>query len=293
MGFIHLATGVLFDTTNEEGRLLHTATGTCVDLDPLATLFLQTALEAETKAHTLAALASRVDATQEQLEEALASVLDHLLTHGFLSTTASPDAGHAEAGQVPFFSEGAMMPQPRLSGHSHVDWEFFLTGQVMNSSLPRFSCFRRGYACWKTGTLLLLLGYAHLVASLFESLRQSKRAERVRQRTWRVLVQRLSRCLSHPSKLDADCTMRVARRELVFCQILVRLLAPTAACLVRSIAFCAYLRALGLPATVVIGRARFDLSGWYSFHSWTELAGYVVNDHTELQSGYTILQRIP
>ncbi len=83
MGFIHLASGVLFDATNERGKILHTATGTCLDLDPLATLFLQVALSSETKEHTLAALASRVDATHEQLEEALTSVLAQLLTFRF------------------------------------------------------------------------------------------------------------------------------------------------------------------------------------------------------------------
>lgn len=293
MGYIHLAAGVVFDTTNEEGHLLHTATGTCVDLDPLATLFLQTALEAETKVHSLAALASRVDATQEQLEEALTAVLNRLLTHRFLSTTASCAGGREKASQVPFRAEKAMTLTPRLSKDAHINWEFFLTGQMVNSPLPRFSFSRRGYACWKTGTILLFLGHAHLVASWFEALRQPKRAERVRQRAWEALTQRLSPLPSHPSKVDADCAVRVARRELVFCQMFVRLFAPTAVCLVRSIAFCAYLRALGLPATVVIGRARFDLSSAYSFHAWTELAGQVVNDHAELQSGYAVVSVFP
>lgn len=56
--------------------------------------------------------------------------------------------------------------------------------------------------------------------------------------------------------------------------------------------FCTYPRALGLPAIVVIGRARFDLSSQYAFHTWTELAGQVVNDHAELQSGYAVMAHI-
>jgi len=293
MGFIHLAAGVLFDTTNEAGTLFNTATGTCLDLDPLATLFLQTALEGETKAHILATLASRIDATQEQLEEALQAVLAHLLTHRFLSTTVSSHTGGDEAEHVPAFSAEGMMAQPQLSRHSHIDWEFFLTGQIVNSPLPRFSCFRRGYACWKTGTILFFMGYTHLVASLLESLRRPKRAAKVRQHAWEVLAQRLSHLGSYQSEVDAACAVRVARRELVWCQMLVRALAPTAVCLVRSIAFCTYLRTLGLPATVVIGRACFDLSSKYSFHAWTELAGLVINDHTELQTGYKTIQRLP
>ncbi len=103
----------------------------------------------------------------------------------------------------------------------------------------------------------------------------------------------LSRLESHQNNLERERAARLARRELVFCQMLVRTLAPTGVCLIRSIAFCTYLRALGLPAKVVIGRACFDLSGHYPFHAWVELAEWVVNDHAELQSGYDILQRIP
>ncbi len=295
MGFIHLAPGVLFDATNEEGQILHTATGTCLNLDPLATLFLQVALSSETKAHALAALVSRVDATHEQLEEALASVLDQLLTFRFLSTTASSDAWVREAGHVPFFSAQEMKPshQPLPGSQDRVDWEFFLTGREVNAPLPRLSLFRRGYAFWKTGNILLFVGYSHLVARLFDLLRQYKRAQQVRQRGWETLSQILSRLGSHQSNLEGERAARLARRELVFCQMLVRVLAPTGVCLIRSIAFCTYLRALGLPAKVVIGRACFDLSGHYPFHAWVELAGWVVNDHAELQSGYAILQRIP
>jgi sugar phosphate isomerase/epimerase len=38
---------------------------------------------------------------------------------------------------------------------------------------------------------------------------------------------------------------------------------------------------------------RFDLSGHAPFHAWVELAGLVVNDHAELQSGYRVIQRLP
>jgi hypothetical protein len=264
-------------------------------LDPLATLFLQVALSVETKAHALARLVSHIDATDVQLEESLLFVLDQLLSLGFLSTTPSSNAYREEVGRVPSFSVEAMNPshQPHVSRHSLVDWEFFLTGQMVNSPLPRFSLFRRGYAFWETGNILLLVGYSHLIASLLESLRRHKRAELLRRREWETLSQRLSRLKCHHSNLEPDLLWRLARRELVFCQMLVRFLAPTGVCLVRSIAFCTYLRALGLPAQVVIGRACFDLSSHYFFHAWTELAGLVVNDHAELQSGCVVLQRFP
>jgi hypothetical protein len=295
VGFIFLASGVCFDTTNEEGQLFHTATGACVDLDPIATIFLQIALETKTRVQALVVLTARIDATDAQLEEALEATLHHLLTLGFLNTMAPINAEHDEVEPLPCLQEGVMMPQhvPLHCELAHVDWEFFLTGQIVNSPLPRFSCGRRGYASFQTGTMLLFVGSTHLIVYLCEALGQSLLAERVRQRAWKALMQRLSRLGQNFLKVNAEDAVRVARRELGICQVVVRCLAPTALCLVRSVAFCAYLRALGFPATLVIGRACFDLTSRHPFHAWVELAGQVVNDHTELQSGYNVMQRLP
>jgi Transglutaminase-like superfamily len=295
VSFIHLASNVIFDITTDEGQLLHSATGTCLALDPLATLFLQTALNQESKASTLATLEYRVDATGAQLEDALVSVLDHLLTLGFLSMIPSADAGTMEARHQPIFSADVLAAsnQPPRSRQSRVDWEFFLTGRMVNSPLLRVSLLRRADAFWKTGTLVLSMGPTHLLATVCDLLGRHTRAQQIRQREWELLTQRLSRLGSARSDMETDLLWRLARRELVWCQMLVRSLAPTGVCLVRSIAFCTYLRALGLPATVVIGRACFDLSGHAPFHAWVELAGLVVNDHAELQSGYRVIQRLP
>jgi len=141
--------------------------------------------------------------------------------------------------------------------------------------------------------LVQRMGSTHLLATVCDLLRCHERAQQVRQCEWEVLAQRLSRLGNSSSDMEADLLWRLARRELIWCQMLVRSLAPTGVCLLRSIAFCAYLRALGLPATVVIGRACFDLSGHSPFHAWVELAGLVVNDHAELQSGYRVIQRLP
>ncbi len=295
MGFIFLASGVLFDTTHEEGHLLHRKTGACVDLDPIATLLLEVSLEAETKAQAVASLSARIDATEAQLEEALEATLDHLLMHRFLSTTATSDAGHTDVRLVPSPPFDVTMPKPvpLHSGLARVDWEFFLTGRLVNRPLPRFSCGRRGYASFQTGMVLLFMGTTHLAASFCERLRWSRLAEKVRQQAWGTLAHHLSRLGHNRNIVQREDAVRVARRELVLCQIVVRLLAPKAVCLLRSTAFCAYLRALGLAASVVIGRARFDLSSKSAFHAWTELEGQVVNDHAELQSGYAEISRIP
>lgn len=295
MGFIFLASGVSFDTTNEEGQLLHKKTGVCVDLDPIATLLLQIALEAETKAQAVVSLSARIDAAEAQLEEALEATLDHLLMHCFLSATAPSEAVHTDIRPVSSSLFDVTTPKP-VQLHSElecIDWGFFLTGRLMNRPLPHFSCRKRGYALFRTGMVLLFMGMTHLAASFCERIRWSQLAAMIRQQAWRVLAHRLSRLGHSRNIVQREDAVRVARRELVLCQVLVRLLAPTAVCLVRSTAFCAYLRALGLPAAVVIGRARFDLTSQYAFHAWTELEGQVVNDHAELQSGYVVMTRIP
>ena len=117
MGCIFLSAGVRFDATNEEGQLICTKTGTCLTLDPLATLMLQIALSVETKAHMLAQLASRVDATGAQLEEGLESVLDQLLALRYLRTAPSPDVYTEDAGYVPFAAAELISPSkpPRVS----------------------------------------------------------------------------------------------------------------------------------------------------------------------------------
>jgi transglutaminase-like putative cysteine protease len=57
----------------------------------------------------------------------------------------------------------------------------------------------------------------------------------------------------------------MARREMPFCSFFLRLMEPSGKCLPHSLALCAYLRRLGLPASVVIGRARFTEP--YDFHA--------------------------
>jgi hypothetical protein len=295
MGFTFLASGVRFDITNEEGHLLHMGTGVCVHLDPIATLVLRVALETETKAQALAELSTRIDASETQLEEAIETTLERLFADRFLSATAPSQARHTPVEPVlsPLFD--AVTPESVLlrTKQERIDWEFFLTGRRVNSPLPCVSWERRAYAYWRTGTILLFMGATHLVAFFCAIFRGQKLSEKVRQRAWRTLEHRLSLLGPHRLKGEQEEMVRVARRELVLCQMLVRLLAPTGVCLARSIAFCAYLRALGLAATVVIGRARFDLSSQYPFHAWTELEGQVINDHAELQSGYTIMTHIP
>ncbi len=56
LGFITLAKGVVFDTTNEEGRIVHAESGECLALDRIATMLLQSGLRHTTKDEAIADL---------------------------------------------------------------------------------------------------------------------------------------------------------------------------------------------------------------------------------------------
>jgi Transglutaminase-like superfamily len=308
MGLIHLAEGVVFDAIDEEGRMLHTASGECLALDQIATILLQAGLQYPTYADALAYLHTCIDASDEQLEEGLQAVIQSLTSLELINTEQSvpplsslPPAQRQDRGdQAPFMSGLVDAQREPLQEHTlqrGTDWEVFLTGTLINSPLPRISLRQRLSAAEHTIRILLLMGCSRCVAYLLDFVHVRKRARHVRQREWSNICRSLSAILNQPTSalcaLETEILVRLARRELVYCQMITRLLAPVGMCFVRSVAFCAYLRALGLPAQLVEGRPRFSSSSRFPFHAWVELAGRVVNDHEELQIGYVVWQRIP
>jgi len=87
--------------------------------------------------------------------------------------------------------------------------------------------------------------------------------------------------------------IRLARREIFHCQLIVRTTMPTAMCLPRSLALAVHLRTLGLPAHMTLARTLNTGRPQDTFHSWTELHGTVLNDKQDIVLGFTVLQRIP
>lgn len=92
--------------------------------------------------------------------------------------------------------------------------------------------------------------------------------------------------------LPPETAVRLARRELFWCQLVVRALTPRANCLPRSLALFAHLSALGLPARLCLGRAIASTSAADRFHAWTELHGTVLNDYQNVTVGYRVLHRV-
>ncbi|GAA4931052.1 lasso peptide biosynthesis B2 protein [Streptomyces coeruleoprunus] len=92
--------------------------------------------------------------------------------------------------------------------------------------------------------------------------------------------------------LDPRDAVRLARREVLPCLTVLRLVAPDALCLPRAFAVATYLSTLGLPAEVVVARQRSSIGGRFAFHAWAELYDEVLGDVPAVRAGFTVLQRV-
>jgi hypothetical protein len=86
--------------------------------------------------------------------------------------------------------------------------------------------------------------------------------------------------------------IRLARREILWSQLVLRVLEPNGLCLPRSFSLAVYLCALGLPCEVTVARELCSSNPEYSFHSWAELHGEVLNDTPAVKQGFRVLQRV-
>ena len=86
--------------------------------------------------------------------------------------------------------------------------------------------------------------------------------------------------------------IRLARQEILWSQLVRRILEPDGLCLPRSFSLAVYLSALGLPCEVTVARELCSSNPRYSFHSWAELHGEVLNDTPAVQKGFKVLQRV-
>src|SRR5215468_7668297 len=86
--------------------------------------------------------------------------------------------------------------------------------------------------------------------------------------------------------------IRLARQEILWSQLVLRVLEPNGLCLPRSLSLAVYLSALGLPCEVTVARELCSSNPEYSFHSWAELHGEVLNDTPAVKQGFKVLQRV-
>lgn len=160
-----------------------------------------------------------------------------------------------------------------MSNRSGFDWELFVADPDAGSRPPRVPVRHRAYAMACTARTLWTY----------------------RRRGWQSAQRHLRAVRPRPTgygSLPPGTAVRLAGRQVLWCQLVVRVLAPRADCLPRSLALLAYLSALGLPARLCIGRVIAGASSADRFHAWTELHGTVLNDYDDVTSGYRVLQRI-
>ena len=157
-----------------------------------------------------------------------------------------------------------------------VRWEFFITGDLSGESAPAVTWCQRITAAIATVRALRLL-----------------RAHGLRAAT--DYIERLPVTECGTGRLSASESVLVAHRELPLCWVVGRLVEPRMLCLQRSVALVAYVRSLGLPAQIVIGRARLRSHWHFDFHAWTELYQAVIDDDDigQMHAGYAVLQRVP
>jgi hypothetical protein len=86
--------------------------------------------------------------------------------------------------------------------------------------------------------------------------------------------------------------IRLARQEILWSQLVRRILEPNGLCLPRSFSLAVYLSALGLPCEVTVARELCANDPEYRFHSWAELHGEVLNDTPVVKQGFRVLQRV-
>jgi hypothetical protein len=86
--------------------------------------------------------------------------------------------------------------------------------------------------------------------------------------------------------------IRLARQEIMWSQLVRRILEPNGLCLPQAFSLAVYLNALGLPCEVTVARELCSNDPAYSFHSWAELHGEVLNDTAVVQQGFRVLQRV-
>lgn len=86
--------------------------------------------------------------------------------------------------------------------------------------------------------------------------------------------------------------IRLARQEILWSQLVLRIVEPDGLCLPRSLSLAVYLSALGLPCEVTVARELCSSNPTYSFHSWAELHGEVLNDTPAVKQGFKVLQRV-
>jgi hypothetical protein len=89
MPLLQLSDDAILDTTNGVGIIMDTRHGIYYELNPVATLMVQAALNSDTVEDALHGLAQRIDATEEVLRTGLDKLVDQLDDQRLLTRTGA------------------------------------------------------------------------------------------------------------------------------------------------------------------------------------------------------------
>ncbi|GAB2579048.1 hypothetical protein GCM10027168_09880 [Streptomyces capparidis] len=154
------------------------------------------------------------------------------------------------------------------------EWEVFLAAPVPPDAVPRLPLRTRVWALAAASRAVLVY----------------------RRRGWGAAREVLEGARPGPGaraghRAGERARVLLARRQVFWTRLLVRVLLPGGECLPRALALAVCLRTLGLPAEVCVGRALAGTRERDGFHAWTELDGTVLGDNQDITVGYRVLQR--
>jgi hypothetical protein len=64
-------------------------------------------------------------------------------------------------------------------------------------------------------------------------------------------------------------------------------------CLERSMALTYALISMGIPAKLMIGKAKYHINNNFSFHAWVEIYGRPLNDHDGMHKQWNVVYMLP
>lgn len=92
---------------------------------------------------------------------------------------------------------------------------------------------------------------------------------------------------------SASDFQRVASSLITIYRIFGRLVKQSDLCLERSMALTYALISLGIPANLIIGKAKYYINDNFQFHAWVEIVGFPLNDHDGMRKQWSVIYQLP
>lgn len=302
---IRLAPGIAFAYVDEIGIVVDALNDRYYELDACQALLCATLLHTSDRPSAMQMLKEAIAANEVQLSQALGALEDYLLERGWIEPAHSAyGTGRADIPRFPLRAQSAGVTDAPLEPLSLVpalnvplkqkgerlSWGIFLPDAPLSVTPHlQLSWWQRLYALTQTWRVLSLFRRKeHWMLPCYHALREI-------------------RPMPGTFHLSTTAEMLVlARQEVLWSQMVIHAIFPfgplgkkgyenaEGLCLPRSLGLCAYLRALGVPATLVLACSRFSYhTGVQEYHAWTQVQGLPLNEAPEICSGYAPLLSLP